>query len=117
MRPPRFGGKVASFDATQAKAVAGVVDVVQVPRGVAVIGRDMWSAKKGREVLKVTWDESAAETRSTAQILAEYKHLSELPETAKAAKEGDVEAALKSWPTCSMRSSSFRILRMRLWSR
>jgi isoquinoline 1-oxidoreductase beta subunit len=96
MRPPRFGGKVASFDATQAKAVAGVVDVVQIPRGVAVIGRDMWSAKKGREVLQVTWDESGAETRSTAQILAEYKHLSGLPETAKAAKEGDVEAALKS---------------------
>jgi len=96
MRPPRFGGKVVSFDATQAKAVAGVVDVVQIPRGVAVIGRDMWSAKKGREVLQVTWDESGAETRSTAQILAEYKHLSELPETAKAAKEGDVEAALKS---------------------
>jgi len=37
MRPPRFGGKVASFDATQARAVPGVVDVVQIPRGVAVI--------------------------------------------------------------------------------
>ena len=96
MRPPRFGGKVASFDATQAKAVAGVVDVVQIPRGVAVIGRDTWSAKKGRDVLQVTWDESGAETRSTAQILAEYKHLGQLPETATAAKEGDVDAALKT---------------------
>ena len=49
MRPPRFGGKVQSFDATKAKAVPGVVDVVQIPRGVAVVGRDMWSAKKGRD--------------------------------------------------------------------
>lgn len=95
MRPPRFGGKVVSFDATQAKAVPGVVDVVQIPRGVAVIGRDMWSAKKGREVLQVTWDESAAETRSTAQILAEYKQLAQQPDAAKAAQEGDVDAALK----------------------
>ncbi len=96
MRPPRFGGKVKSFDATRAKAVPGVVDVVQIPRGVAVIGRDTWAAKKGREVLQVTWDESGAETRSTATILAEYKHLSQLPETAKAAKQGDVDAALKT---------------------
>ncbi len=95
MRPPRFGGKVASFDATQAKAVAGVVDVVQIPRGVAVIGRDTWSAKKGREVLQVTWDESGAEKRSTAQIMAEYKQLGQTPDAVKAAKEGDVEAALK----------------------
>ena len=35
MRPPRFGGKVASFDASKAKAVPGVVDVVEIPRGVA----------------------------------------------------------------------------------
>src|SRR6185437_9804554 len=61
LRPPRFGGKVASFDASKAKAVPGVVDVVEIPRGVAVVGRDLWSAKKGREALKATWDESAAE--------------------------------------------------------
>jgi len=96
MRPPRFGGKVASFDATQAKAVAGVVDVVQIPRGVAVIGVDTWAAKKGREVLQVTWDESAAEKRSSSQIMAEYKQLARQPEAVKAIQEGDVEAALKS---------------------
>jgi isoquinoline 1-oxidoreductase beta subunit len=96
MRPPRFGGKVVSFDATQAKAVPGVVDVVQIPRGVAVIGRDTWSAKKGREVLQVTWDESGAETRSTAEIFDEYRKLAQAPETAKAVKEGDADAALKS---------------------
>jgi isoquinoline 1-oxidoreductase beta subunit len=96
MRPPRFGGKVVSFDATQAKAVPGVVDVVQVPRGVAVIGRDTWSAKKGREVLQVTWDESGAETRSTAEIFDEYRKLAQAPETAKAVQEGDADAALKS---------------------
>ena len=96
MRPPRFGGKVVSFDATQAKAIPGVVDVVQVPRGVAVIGRDMWSAKKGREVLQVTWDDSGAETRSTAQIFAEYRQLAQAPEAGKVAQEGDADGALKT---------------------
>jgi len=73
MRPPRFGGKVSSFDASKAKAVPGVVDVVQIPRGVAVVGRDMWSARKGREALSVNWDESAAEKRGTAELMKEYR--------------------------------------------
>jgi isoquinoline 1-oxidoreductase beta subunit len=96
MRPPRFGGKVVSFDASKAKAVAGVVDVVQIPRGVAVIGRDMWAAKKGRDVLQVTWDESGAETRGTDEIMKEYKRLAGLPEAVTAAKVGDSAANLKN---------------------
>jgi isoquinoline 1-oxidoreductase beta subunit len=94
MRPPRFGGKVASIDATKAKAVAGVVDVVQIPRGVAVVGRDMYSAKKGREALSVTWDESAAEKRGTAQILKEYHALARGTEAFTVTANGDADAAL-----------------------
>src|SRR6202035_4715196 len=70
-RPPRFGAKVISFDASKAKAVPGVVEVVQIPRGVAVVGRDMWAAKKGREALGVTWDESCAEKRGNAELMKE----------------------------------------------
>ena len=44
LRPRRFGAKVVSFDATQAKAHPGVVDVVEIPSGLAVVGRDTWSA-------------------------------------------------------------------------
>jgi isoquinoline 1-oxidoreductase beta subunit len=94
-RPPRFGGKVKSFDATSAKAVPGVVDVVQIPRGVAVVARDTWSAKKGREALQVTWDESGAEKRGTAQLMAEYKRLADLDDAGTVVKHGDVAAALK----------------------
>ena len=63
--PPRFGGTVKSFDASAAKAITGVVDVVQIPQGVAVLARDTWSAMKGREALKVEWDDGKAETRSS----------------------------------------------------
>jgi len=96
LRPPRFGGKVRSIDSAAAKAVPGVVDVVQIPRGVAVVARDTWGAKKGREVLKVEWDESAAESRGTDQLMAEYKRLAKSGEGAlPAVKHGDVAAALK----------------------
>lgn len=95
MRPPRFGGKVASFDASKAKAVPGVVDVVAIPRGVAVVGRDLWSAKKGRDVLNVQWDESAAEKRGTAELLADYRRLAAGEKAVTVSKRGDVDAALR----------------------
>jgi isoquinoline 1-oxidoreductase beta subunit len=96
LRPPRFGGKVRSVNSTAAKAVPGVVDVVQIPRGVAVVARDTWAAKKGREVLQVEWDESGAESRGTDQLMAEYKRLAKSGEGAlPAVKHGDVASALK----------------------
>jgi len=94
MRPPRFGGRVSTFDASKAKAVPGVVDVVQIPRGVAVVGRDMWSARKGREALNVSWDESAAEKRGTAELMKEYRAMARDKQAVTVAERGDIEAAL-----------------------
>ena len=98
MRPPRFGGKVGSFDASKAKAVPGVVDVVQIPRGIAVVGRDMWSARKGREALSVTWDESSAEKRGTAELMKEYRTIARGKEAVLVSERGDVERALGQAP-------------------
>ncbi|PMS38784.1 isoquinoline 1-oxidoreductase beta subunit [Trinickia symbiotica] len=78
-RPPLFGGTVKSFDASAAKAVPGVVDVVQVPRGVAVVAKSFWAAKKGRDALKIEWDDSRAEKRSSTDIMAEYRRLADKP--------------------------------------
>lgn len=74
-RSPRFGGKVAGFDDSAARAVPGVVEVVQIPTGVAVLGKTTWAAKKGRDALKVAWDDSHAEMRSSADIMAQYKRI------------------------------------------
>lgn len=71
--PPKFGAKVDAFDAAEAKNVPGVVDVFKIPSGVAVVASSTWAAKLGRDALKVTWDESKAETRGSAQILAEFR--------------------------------------------
>ncbi len=92
-RPPRFGGKVKSLDASAAKAVPGVVEVVQVPSGVAVIAKGFWAASKGREALQVDWDLSQAENRGSAELLDNYRMLAQqtgLP----ARREGDADGAL-----------------------
>jgi isoquinoline 1-oxidoreductase beta subunit len=67
---------------------------VQIPRGVAVVAQDMWSAKKGREALTVTWDESAAEKRGTTELMKEFRALGQGKEALTVAQAGDVEAAL-----------------------
>ncbi len=74
-RPTRFGAKVKSFDASAALAVKGVAEVFAVPSGVAVLGKGYWQAKKGAEALKIEWDEAGTESRSSAQMIAEYKEL------------------------------------------
>jgi isoquinoline 1-oxidoreductase beta subunit len=92
-RPPTFGSTVKSFDATAARAVPGVVNVVEVPRGVAVIAKSFWAAKQGRDALVVEWDETHAEKRSSADIMAEYRRLADQP-ALSARKDGDVAAAM-----------------------
>jgi isoquinoline 1-oxidoreductase beta subunit len=92
--PPRFGGTPKSVDATAAKQVPGVVDVVTIPTGVAVVAQDTWAAMKGREALKIEWDAAAGEGQSTDAIMAGYKAAAQTPGLT-AAKRGDAEAALK----------------------
>ncbi|MBI5578832.1 MAG: molybdopterin-dependent oxidoreductase [Deltaproteobacteria bacterium] len=92
-RPPRFGGKLKSFDAAQARLIPGVTDVVEIPQGVAVVAADSWAARRGRDALRIDWDDRAAEMRGTVELLDEYRALLETPGRA-ARKTGDVEAAL-----------------------
>ena len=93
-RSPKFGGKVASVDDAAAKAVAGVTDVIQISNGVAVVASNFWAAKKGRDALKITWDDSAAETRSSDAMMADYKKVLAKPGQ-EARKEGTGAAGLR----------------------
>jgi len=99
LHPPRFGAKLKSFDAAKAKAVKGVQEVVAFStpesNGVAVLARDYWTAKQGRDALTAEWDESAAFKMSSSEILSEYKRLAATPGT-PARKDGDAESALKN---------------------
>jgi isoquinoline 1-oxidoreductase beta subunit len=92
-RAPLFGATVKSFDADGAAKVPGVVKVVQVPHGVAVIAKSFWAAKLGRDALMVEWDDSKAEKRSSAAMMQEYRRLADQP-ALPARKQGDAKKAL-----------------------
>ncbi len=92
-RSPYFGGKVKSFDANKALAVKGVEKVVQVPSGVAVVAKDFWSAKLGREALEIDWDPGPGADLDTSQILQSYRAQARTAGPV-ASEKGDAEAAL-----------------------
>ncbi len=96
IHPPMFGATVKSFDASKAKAMKGVVDVVQHPRGLAVVGETMWAAIKARDTVTVEWDESKAVKRNSADIIAEYREALKKPASVNARLDGDVDAAFKT---------------------
>jgi isoquinoline 1-oxidoreductase beta subunit len=91
--PDRFGAKVVKVDDAEARKVPGVVDVKVLPSGVAVYANDTWPAIKARDLLKITWDESLAEKRGTAQLIEEYRALSRKPGVV-AGKHGDAGGTL-----------------------
>jgi len=93
-RCPVFGGKVASFDASKAKAVPGVKDVVPISSGLAVIADNTWNAMEGRRALQIQWDEGPLATLDSAGIRAMMKEGAEKP-GAVARKEGRGAAALE----------------------
>ncbi|HCJ00436.1 MAG TPA: twin-arginine translocation pathway signal protein, partial [Sulfitobacter sp.] len=91
--PDKMGAVVASFDDTDALKVPGVIAVREIPQGVAVYAKTTGAALKGREALQVTWDDSKAETRSSAQIYADFSRAA--AEGGRAAEEvGDAMAGI-----------------------
>lgn len=92
-RAPVFGGTVQSFDASKAKAVPGVRNVVQVPSGVAVIADHFWAAKLGRDALAVQWDLGPNAALDSAALRDRFRKLAETP-GAVAAQAGDAAGAL-----------------------
>jgi isoquinoline 1-oxidoreductase beta subunit len=94
-RPPVFGAKLKGFDAAKAKKVPGVRDVVTIPAGVAVVADGFWPAKKGRDLLDISWAVGEWGKLSTQGLRDEYARLAITPGLT-ARKVGDAHGALKT---------------------
>jgi isoquinoline 1-oxidoreductase beta subunit len=82
LRSPRFGGTLESFDATEAKNVAGFIDAKALPNkaGVAVYAKNTWAVFQARKAVRASWDFSAAESRNTDEMIAAHRQLASTPE-------------------------------------
>ena len=93
VRCPVFGGRAVSYDASKARAVPGVVDVVPISAGLAVVAEGYWAASQGVEALQVQWDEGPLASLSSEQIMAQYRELGRGPGR-PARDDGDADLAL-----------------------
>lgn len=66
---PVIGGKVKSYVDTNALSMPGVIAVVQIPDGVAVVADSWWRANKARKALSITWDEGPGATLNSTAML------------------------------------------------
>jgi isoquinoline 1-oxidoreductase beta subunit len=92
-RPPAFGKTLKSFDDTETRKVAGVKNVVQARSVVAVLATSTWAAKKGRDVLKVEWQDEG-KLESTTDHNASFAELLSNTSDKPGRNDGDVETAL-----------------------
>ena len=91
--PPRFGQRLVRFDSASVAGVPGVRYVVEIPNGVAIIATTFWAAKKGRDALKVEWDEATGFKGSSDAMMADYRRLAAMPGT-MARNDGDATTAI-----------------------
>jgi isoquinoline 1-oxidoreductase subunit beta len=91
-RPPAFGKKLKSFDDTAARAMPGVKDVVTFDDSVAILASSTWEAKKGRDALKIEW-ENSGDLESTSDHVASMSKSIQLENDEPKRNDGDVQKA------------------------
>ena len=103
-RCPFFGGKLQSFDASDAKAVPGVRAVFPVPPlprrfntagGVAVVADSSWAAMQGRKKLVTRWDQGPGASESTETLRNQIVLRAAAPPTFVAVDRGDALEVLE----------------------
>ena len=102
-RPPVFGGTVKSYDDAEALKVPGVLKVIAIDPtpapavflplgGIAVVATNTWAAMKGREALKIEWDDGPNASYSSEEYKATLEAAVRKP-GAVVREEGDADKA------------------------
>jgi len=95
---PVIGGTAREVDDAAARAMPGVIDVVTVRDGVAVVADSYWRAFKARQALKIEWDDGpgAGLTHSAMmdRIAATASHMTPDDVRLTIEQRGDAAAAM-----------------------
>lgn len=90
-----FGMKLKDFDAEEAKAIPGIIDVVSFNNNVAIVGKSTWPLIKARRVLKVNY-EPDGDVESTDDHNRLFTELLDKGKAQVMRKDGNVERAFGS---------------------
>jgi isoquinoline 1-oxidoreductase subunit beta len=89
------GAAPESWNDAQVKAMRGVIAIVPLANGLAVVADHFAAAKAGRDALKVTWRKAKAEGFNSDRALEDYVkvHADPNAQAVKLEQKGDVTAA------------------------
>jgi len=90
-----FGMKLRDFDAAEAKAIPGIVDVVSFNNNVAIVGNSTWPIIKARRVLKVNYEPEGA-VESTEDHNRLFAELLDKGNAQVMRQDGDVNRAFSN---------------------
>jgi isoquinoline 1-oxidoreductase beta subunit len=93
---PVIGGTVKSYDASKAKSMPGVIDVVEIPDGVAVVANSWWRANQARKALVITWDEGKGAQLNDQAMLEGIRAAAKTGKALELKKVGDAEGVISA---------------------
>src|SRR5262249_28169640 len=94
-----FGGSVRKFDKASIRNFPGVIDVVPIPNGVAVVAKSFWQAKQALDALDVTFDHGPNATLNSAGLKQQYRSALEGNSWVTPHATGDKDALAKGYAT------------------
>src|SRR5499427_7531455 len=95
---PVFGGDVESFDRSSVAGFPGIIDIVRIPNGIAVVGETYWQAKSALDALKISFNEGPAASGSSGTLRDEYRRAMEGSEWLLVHAEGNADALHHDYP-------------------
>lgn len=98
LHPPVFGARPSSFNAEKVKGIAGVTHVVEIRNGVAIVAKNFWAARQGREALTVEWEMPPGAKVSSEALSKQFRETAKTPgkNARKAAEPEALKAAAKT---------------------
>jgi isoquinoline 1-oxidoreductase subunit beta len=97
---PRFGARLVRFDAAAIRRKPGVIAVVEVPNGLAVVGRTYWQAHQALESAELAWSDEGSRLTASEGLPAVYRERLDSGPFHTYRNTGDAAKALES---CRMR--------------
>jgi len=95
-RPPAIGARLVAFDDSRARGLPGVIDVLAIERGVAVVAESYWQAMKARGELSIEWDESDAVKVTQNSVFRQYRQAADDSAGDTERSEGDAAGVLEN---------------------
>ena len=107
---PVFGGDVSSFDRSSIAGFPGIIDVVRIPNGIAVVGETYWQAKSALDALNVTFNEGPAATMSSSTLRDDYRRAMEGSEWLLVHAEGNADALHHDYPNVPLDKNTVPVI-------